>query len=1144
MQNFLVSLLIEDRVAEARWDAEEGIVVLIAVTSSSVKDNLETLKNTSLNIEEDETQLLRQVLHFCINKAKPTSQDYPLEQKSERLLRGKMRKLVADAAIDTVGKQSILSDQDTHGNQNACNNQNALDNQNAAARDDAIQVEKHVLVRGRSIRDNMLLNLDDLKPSIITPKIQAAQFELKPVMFTMLDFIGQFGGLPHEDARQHVRAFLEVCSYFHQQGVHEDVLKLKLFPYSLRDRARMWLNSASPGSLQSWADLCQSFLLRYNPPNMNAIFRNKITSFHQADDESMYEAWDRYMELFQKCPMHGFNDWMQVEIFYKGVNTPTRMMLDVASNGTILDKSAKEAFEILDRLANNDYQYPSNRRELVRQNTEIMAHDQTNAMEAQLAELTSIVKTLQKSKETYEVKVAKSFCDLCYNNHDFSECPQNLECMFYVGDHNWNNNPYSIKYNPEGRHYPKFSWNNQRNPNYTVRQNAEASRFQHNIPQQQPSSTSSLENSLNAFIHKTESYMTETSKFIGRTDSFINMVEIRMQSQETTLKSLETQVGQFAQMFSARPQGNLPINTEVAQGPSHEQCKVISHRNESDTYIETVSSNEAQVNKDELPVDATASPNVVASPAKSTKFDKVCKSEEIRPPPPFPQRLRKQKNEYQFKKYLDILKQVHINLPLVEAIEKMPNFTKFLKDIVCKRKNVNEFETVALTEKCVAILENRLPPKLNDSSILTIPCSIGNQYVGKALCDLGADINLMPKSVFQRLCIGKVKPTTVTLQLANGSYVQAEGKIDDILVKLDKFIFPIEFIVLDCETDKLAPIILGKPFLTMGKTLIDAEREQLIMRANDQQVTLNAFKTLKSLDDLEECQFIRTCANLTDSKDQSMRSTYAMDNMPKHLFHRDTEIPMLEVNKQCKNNFPMCEEILESLDQEHVDVKECPNEFNQRIATTTVEDHEQRNATRTLCEAEKRSNASTKSEESENATTMLMLEHESMNRSYPQLSRQSHDYILHQQDDDVLLMEYDEVFLEEPTFSKPSKAGYDCLGDDTSSMVIPHDISVAQKSPLMEMIAKSRENYELILEDFKIDSPSLDLHIIVAKDCHSNWLEQQLPRQRRLHPTMMEVNENEAKVLEEIKPTRLTTAREHAATTAPIQEELLSPLPK
>ncbi|KAL4360981.1 hypothetical protein GQ457_04G028740 [Hibiscus cannabinus] len=335
-----------------------------------------------------------------------------------------------------VGKQSILSDQEAHGNQNACNDQNALDNQNVAARDDAIQVEKLVLVRGRSIRDNMLLNLDDLKPSIITPKIQAAKFELKPVMFTMLDFIGQFGSSPHEDAGQHVRAFLEVCSSFYQQGVHEDVLKLKLFPYSLRDRARMWLNSASPGSLHSRTNLCQSFLLRYNPPNMNARFRNEITSFRQADDESMYEACDRYNELFQKCPMHGFNDWTQVEIFYEGVNTPTRMMLDVAANGTILDKSTEEAFKILDRLANNNYQFSSYRRELVRRNTEIMTPDQTNAMATQLAELTSIVKTLHKSKETYEVKDGHNSEDSKQTTADMTVFVHNL-LQQMVSLYNW-----------------------------------------------------------------------------------------------------------------------------------------------------------------------------------------------------------------------------------------------------------------------------------------------------------------------------------------------------------------------------------------------------------------------------------------------------------------------------------------------------------------------------------------------------------------------------------------------------------------------------------------------------------------------------------------------------------------------------------
>ncbi|KAK8981760.1 hypothetical protein V6N11_049254 [Hibiscus sabdariffa] len=84
---------------------------------------------------------------------------------------------------------------------------------------------------------------------IVAPEIQAAHFKLKPVMFNMLNSIGQFGGSLHEDARQHIRAFLEVCDSFWQQGFHEDVLKLKLFPYSLRDRARDWLSGVPFGSM-------------------------------------------------------------------------------------------------------------------------------------------------------------------------------------------------------------------------------------------------------------------------------------------------------------------------------------------------------------------------------------------------------------------------------------------------------------------------------------------------------------------------------------------------------------------------------------------------------------------------------------------------------------------------------------------------------------------------------------------------------------------------------------------------------------------------------------------------------------------------------------------------------------------------------
>ncbi|XP_062094205.1 uncharacterized protein LOC133800266 [Humulus lupulus] len=157
----------------------------------------------------------------------------------------------------------------------------------------------------------------------------------------------------------------------------------------------------------------------------------------------------------------------------------------------------------------------------------------------------------------------------------------------------------------------------------------------------------------------------------------------------------------------------------------------------------------------------------------------------------------------------------------------MPNYVKFLKDILTKKRRLGEFETVALTEGCSAMLKNKIPPKLKDPSSFTIHCSIGGRDVGKALCDLGASINLMPVSMSKMLGIGEARPTTITLQLADCSMVHLEGKIEDVLVQVDKFIFSADFIILDYEEDRDVPIILGRPFLATKRTLIDVEKGEL-----------------------------------------------------------------------------------------------------------------------------------------------------------------------------------------------------------------------------------------------------------------------------------------------------------------------------
>ena len=154
------------------------------------------------------------------------------------------------------------------------------------------------------------------------------------------------------------------------------------------------------------------------------------------------------------------------------------------------------------------------------------------------------------------------------------------------------------------------------------------------------------------------------------------------------------------------------------------------------------------------------------------------------------------------------------------------------------------------------MLQSKIATKVKDPGTFTILCSIGTRYAGRTLCDLGARINLMPLSVFKQLGVGEYRPTTVTLQLADRSHVYPEGKIEDVLVNVDKFIFPVDFIVLEFEADKEVPIILGRPFLVTEKTLIDVQKGELAMRGNDQQVTFNVLEAMKNPDELEDCNFL------------------------------------------------------------------------------------------------------------------------------------------------------------------------------------------------------------------------------------------------------------------------------------------------
>ena len=213
-----------------------------------------------------------------------------------------------------------------------------------------------------------------------------------------------------------------------------------------------------------------------------------------------------------------------------------------------------------------------------------------------------------------------------------------------------------------------------------------------------------------------------------------------------------------------------------------------------------------------------------------------------------------------------MFKKLHINILFVDALEQMPSYVKFMKDILSMKRRLSDFKTINLIEECSAILQRKLPQKLKDPGSFTIPCTIGNVIFERALCDLGASINLMPLSIFRRLGLGEAHPTTVTLQLADRSLKHPRGVIEDVVVKVDKFIFPTDFIVLDMEEDKEIPIILGIPFLATERAMSDVQRGELKLRVQEDEIKFNVFEAVKHRVESDTCFIVETVEAIMSSQ--------------------------------------------------------------------------------------------------------------------------------------------------------------------------------------------------------------------------------------------------------------------------------------
>ncbi|GJY19154.1 reverse transcriptase domain-containing protein [Tanacetum coccineum] len=320
------------------------------------------------------------------------------------------------------------------------------------------------------------------------------------------------------------------------------------------------------------------------------------------------------------------------------------------------------------------------------------------------------------------------------------------------------------------------------------------------------------------------------------------------------------------QVLHERPQGALPSNTEPNPRDQVNSIMTRSGLATAEPFIPPLvpptprveMEKEPETLMDEVHITSPTStahvPPPGVQPVSPPKPKEYPKPNPYQLKIPYSSRLNKtkllDKNDVQISKFLKILNQLHFDISLMDALTQIPKFIKVLKDLLKDKEKLEELANTLINAECSAILLNKVPKKLKDPRKFLIHCILQNLEVCNSLADSGASINLMPLSIYEKLGIGPLKPTRMTLELANRSITFPMGIAEDVIVKVENFNFLADFVIIDFDADPRVPIILGRPFLRTAKALVDLYEEKLTLRVENKEVVLTPFETSDSF--LEE----------------------------------------------------------------------------------------------------------------------------------------------------------------------------------------------------------------------------------------------------------------------------------------------------
>ena len=387
------------------------------------------------------------------------------------------------------------------------------------------------------------------------------------------------------------------------------------------------------------------------------------------------------------------------------------------------------------------------------------------------------------------------------------------------------NAPYGNTYNSNWKNHPNLSW--KPNPPAYVLPGAKQQFGSSSQPQPSPSSSPVEQAILN--LSKVVGNFVEEQKGINvqlvqRIDTVESTLKKRIDGLESNLnqkiENLQYSVTRITKLLEGQEKGRFPSQTLQNPKGVHEiGSSSNSKMDEVKAIIILRSGKEI-----EQPVPMTEG----TCKEKEAELERILireNSVKKNMPPPFPQALRSKKKIPNQAKIWEVLRQVKVNIPLLDMIKQVPTYAKFLKDLCTVKKGLGIEKKAFITEQVSAIIQSKTLVKYKDPGSPTISVNIGGTCIDKALLDLGASVNLLPYSVYKQLGLGELKPTNITLSLVDRLVNIPKGILEDVLVKVDKFYYPVDFVVLDTEPiasgPNHVPIILGKPFLATSNAIIN-----------------------------------------------------------------------------------------------------------------------------------------------------------------------------------------------------------------------------------------------------------------------------------------------------------------------------------